>query len=114
MHSGWSTLNNDLDIKSWPDYTAYMISREQCRAARAWLGWGQPQLAIRAKVGLSTVRDFETGKRVPIANNRESIQRAFEASEIRFLFDGETAVGIEVMGPTLSTLIPSQFAQALS
>jgi len=74
-----------------------MMSPEQCRAARAWLGWPQPELAKRARVGLSTVRDFETGTRNPIVHNREAIQRAFEAEGIRFVFaeDGK-ATGIAV------------------
>ena len=71
-----------------------MISPEQCRAARAWLGWPQPELARRAQVGLSTVRDFETGTRTPIANNRQAIQGALESAGFRFEFDGDQAVGI--------------------
>jgi DNA-binding transcriptional regulator YiaG len=71
-----------------------MISPEQCRAARAWLGWPQPELARHAKVGLSTVRDFETGARTPIANNRQAIQRALEGAGIRFLFERETPLGL--------------------
>jgi ribosome-binding protein aMBF1 (putative translation factor) len=73
-----------------------MLSPEQSRAARAWLGWGQDELARRAKVGLSTVRDFERGAREPIQNNREAMQRAFEAEGVRFLFEGDVGRGIEV------------------
>jgi len=73
-----------------------MISPEQCRAGRAWLGWPQPALAKRAKVGLSTLRDFETGIRTPIPNNREAMQRALEAAGVQLQFDGEKAVGITV------------------
>ncbi len=76
-----------------------MISPEQCRAARAWLGWPQPELAKRAKVGLSTVRDFETGMRTPIPNNREAMQRALETAGVRFLFNSDKAVGIEGPSP---------------
>lgn len=76
-----------------------MISPEQCRAARAWLGWPQPELAKRAKVGLSTVRDFETGTRTPILNNRQAIQGALETAGVQFVFDGARATGIEVSGP---------------
>ena len=75
-----------------------MISPEQCRAARAWLSWPQPELAKRAKVGLSTVRDFETGLRTPIPNNRAAIQGAFESAGVRFLFEGEKAAGLTVGG----------------
>jgi predicted transcriptional regulator len=71
-----------------------MISPEQCRATRAWLGWPQPELAKRAKVGLSTIRDFETGTRSPIANNRQAIQSALEAAGFVFLYDGEKPTGI--------------------
>lgn len=55
-----------------------MITPEQCRSARAWLDWSQEDLATKAKVSLSTVRDFEKGRRIPIENNIEAIQQAFE------------------------------------
>jgi ribosome-binding protein aMBF1 (putative translation factor) len=72
-----------------------MLSPEQSRAARAWLGWSQEELARRAKVGLSTVRDFERGARAPIPNNRNAMQQAFEAAGVQLLFakDGR-AIGI--------------------
>jgi len=57
---------------------------EQSRAARGWLGWTQSELAKRARVGLSTVKDYESGKRTPIANNLDAMRRAFEAFGIRF------------------------------
>ena len=70
-----------------------MISPEQCRAARSWLGWNQQELAERAKISLSTVRDFELGKRRPITNNLDAMQEALEAGGIRLLFtdEGEAA-----------------------
>ena len=54
-------------------------------------GWTQQELARRAGVGLSTVRDFEKGERTPIANNLAAIQRVIEEAGIRLLFreDGE-------------------------
>ena len=70
-----------------------MLSPEQCRAARAWLGWPQDELAKRAKVGLSTLKDFEGGKRAPMRNNLEAIRAALEGAGIRFIYtdDGEIA-----------------------
>jgi predicted transcriptional regulator len=70
-----------------------MLSPEQCRAARAWLGWPQDELAKRAKVGLSTLKDFEGGKRAPMRNNLEAIRTALENAGIRFIYadDGELA-----------------------
>lgn len=64
------------------------MSPEQCRAARAWLGWSQQELSKTAKVGLSTVKDFENGKRAPIANNLGAIQRALEGAGVEFVSDG--------------------------
>lgn len=76
-----------------------MLSPEQSRAARAWLGWGQDELAKRAKVGISTVRDFERGARAPIPNNREAMQKALEAAGVRFLFENDQPKGIEGPAP---------------
>jgi transcriptional regulator with XRE-family HTH domain len=71
------------------------MSPEQCRAARAWLDWSQDELAARARVSNSTIRDFEAGRRVPIANNALAIRRALEAGGIELVFapDG-AATGI--------------------
>jgi transcriptional regulator with XRE-family HTH domain len=62
------------------------MSPEQCRAARAWLNWSQNELAAKAKVSNSTLRDFEAGRRMPIANNFLAIRRALEEAGIQFLF----------------------------
>ena len=71
------------------------MSPEQVRAARSWLAWTQAELASRAKVGLSTIKDYEGGNRTPIQNNLVAIQRALEASGIQFIPDG-------IKGPTTS------------
>ncbi len=55
-----------------------MITPEQCRSARAWLDWSQEDLAVKANVSLSTVRDYEKGRRVPIANNIVAMEAALE------------------------------------
>ena len=73
------------------------MTPEQSRAARGWLGWSQQGLADRASVGLSTVRDFEAGRRQPIGNNITAMQRAFEEEGIFFMFDTSgRATGIAV------------------
>ena len=64
-----------------------MLSPEQCRAARAWLGWSQDDLAKRASVGLSTLKDFENGKRSPMRNNIEAVRRVLEGAGIGLLSD---------------------------
>ena len=60
------------------------MSPEQCRAARSWLGWTQQQLADRAEVSVSTLRDFEGRRRKPIPNNLAAIRGALEAAGIEF------------------------------
>ena len=74
-------------------FIGWPMSPEQCRAARAWLAWSQTELATRANVGLSTVKDYERGERKPIPNNLEAMQRALEKAGIRFTKDS-------VSGPT--------------
>ncbi len=90
-----STKKDDLDKNGSCDLFGLM-SPEQCRAARAWLGWSQQDLAKRASVGLSTVKDFETGLRKPIANNLNALQKALEAGGMRLVQDKDGhPVGIE-------------------
>lgn len=73
------------------------MAPEQVRAARGWLGWSQKDLAERASVGLSTVKDFESGSRTPIVNNLSAIQRALEGAGVELKFDSTgKAVGITV------------------
>ena len=63
-------------------------------------GWirSQQDLAKRASVGLSTVKDFENGSRKPIANNLNALRSALEAGGMRFENDpsGGEPIGIRV------------------
>src|SRR5260370_36884169 len=64
------------------------MSPEQCRAARAWLGWTQHDLARRAKVGPSTVQSFEKGETKTIPATTEAMRIALETNGIEFIEDG--------------------------
>ncbi|TIL64503.1 transcriptional regulator [Mesorhizobium sp.] len=58
----------------------------QCRAARALLDWTQPRLADAAKLGLSTVVDFEKQRRHTISEDaKTAIRTAIEAAGIEFI-----------------------------
>jgi DNA-binding transcriptional regulator YiaG len=66
------------------------MTKEQCRAARAWLDMSQQELASASNVGLSTVKDFEAGRRTPIGNNLAAIVAALESKGVQFVPNGIT------------------------
>ncbi|MBR0838154.1 helix-turn-helix transcriptional regulator [Bradyrhizobium manausense] len=72
------------------------MSPEQCRAARAWLNWPQDALAKAASVGVSTVRDFEAGRREPTRNNLTAMKAALEKGGVSFS-DDEKSSGISAL-----------------
>jgi transcriptional regulator with XRE-family HTH domain len=57
----------------------------QCRAARALLGITQSQLARTAKLGLSTVVDFEKERRMVSNEAVKSIRTALQRAGIEFM-----------------------------
>lgn len=59
------------------------ISREQVAGARAMLGWKQSDLADRAGVSVSTIKDYEAGRRTPREDSLKRIQDALETAGIR-------------------------------
>lgn len=87
-----STQIVGVDEKNLPAYFRPMTP-EQSRAARGWLDWSQQELAAKASVSLSTVRDFEKGRRVPIANNLTAMRVVLETAGISFV-DSDGASGI--------------------
>jgi transcriptional regulator with XRE-family HTH domain len=68
------------------------LTADQCRAARALTNMSQEDLAKAARVGLSTVRNFETGRSTPVTNNLQAIIQVLEA-RVSFLADGQTVDG---------------------
>jgi DNA-binding transcriptional regulator YiaG len=87
-----STENVDLDENNLRRYFRPMTPA-QCRAARAWLNWPQDALAKSASVGVSTVRDFEAGRREPTRNNLTAMQAALEKGGVSFV-DNDKQLGI--------------------
>jgi transcriptional regulator with XRE-family HTH domain len=69
-----------------------MITPAQSRGARGILDWTQHRLASEASVSLSTVKDFEGGRRTPIENNLAAMRRAFESAGVEFLNEESSGV----------------------
>ncbi|MCR4523796.1 MULTISPECIES: helix-turn-helix transcriptional regulator [Bosea] len=73
-----------------------MITPAQCRAARALLDWSQQDLAKAAHLSLSTIRDFEKGRRVPTHNNLRGIKLALEEEGVEV---GAERSGVAIIKP---------------
>jgi transcriptional regulator with XRE-family HTH domain len=70
------------------------ISISQVKAARALLGWKQPDLAEAAGVSIPTIKRYETGTS-PIPVVKAAIVRALEDAGVVFVHDGKF-VGVKV------------------
>jgi len=77
----------------------FMIHRKQLGAARGGLGIKQEKLAADSGVGLSTVRSFEKGPKVPGIENVKAIKEVLENEGARFTWrttdDGRLFAGVE-------------------
>ena len=73
--------------------TELAMNPEQCRAARALLGIGRPELARIAKVGRNTILFFEQGHKTPSQATIRKLRAAFTTLSIRFINDGD-GVGV--------------------
>lgn len=62
-----------------------MITKDQCRAARALIEWSRADLAKAAKVSERTITDFERGARSPINASLAAIAGALEEAGVEFI-----------------------------
>ena len=74
--------------------TLPMVTPGQCRAARGLLGWNQQELARRARVGIVTVHQLETGVSHPRRATLDVIQRAFESAGVEFIDENGGGPGV--------------------
>ena len=74
----------------------HTLTPAQSRAARALLNWAQPQLASASGASISTIRDFETGKRTPIANTLKALRQALEQAGVIFISANGDDVGVRL------------------
>lgn len=69
---------------------------QQCRMARAGLGWGVRELAERADVSTNTITRLEAGEALK-PRTIEAVQRALEAAGVEFT-NGEQP-GVRLRAP---------------
>ena len=68
----------------------------KCRAARAFLGWNQKELAERAGVGIVAVNQFETGISEPRRATLDVVRRAFERAGVVFIDENGGGPGLRL------------------
>ncbi|MBV9511782.1 MAG: helix-turn-helix domain-containing protein, partial [Caulobacteraceae bacterium] len=73
-----------------------MIAPTQCRAARGLIGWSQQQLADAAKVGVVTVRQFESGAAQPRNATLDVLERALTAAGVIFIDENGEGPGVRL------------------
>ena len=69
-----------------------MLTPDQCKAARAILGWSREDLAKRAKVSAGTVVAFETLGSDAKMSTLQKLRRAFAEAGIVLIEDGEASL----------------------
>jgi transcriptional regulator with XRE-family HTH domain len=73
-----------------------MVTPAQCRAARGLLAWSQQELAQRARVGIVTIHQLETGLSHPRHATLDVIQRAFESAGVEFIDENGGGPGVRL------------------
>ena len=70
-----------------------LLTPEQCRAARALVGWSQDELSAASSAAKATIANFELGSRKPYARTLRDLREALEAAGVRFMAEGEQVPG---------------------
>lgn len=73
-----------------------MLNKEQCRAARGWLGVTQDELSAVTGVAQKTIARFETGTVLPHDRTLRDLRRGLEEMGVEFLFEGTQGVGVRL------------------
>jgi transcriptional regulator with XRE-family HTH domain len=71
-------------------------SPEQCRGARAMLGWSKERLAEASRVPVRTITRFETGDAAPRASTLFAIRTALEAAGVEFIAENGGGAGVRL------------------
>ena len=78
-----------------------MITGAQIRAARALVRWSAEELAVRASVGIQTIRRFEAVDAVPPSRSSTLIviQSTLEGAGVEFVGSPEDGPGVRLRKP---------------
>lgn len=82
------------------------LTPQLCRTARAWLDWTQEDLAKVAKVGITTIRDFERNARKPFPETIDKLTEALKdfpgvakpllAEEVEWVVNNLAELGVKI------------------
>lgn len=72
------------------------ISSEQCRAARALLGWSQDDLAAKSSVAPRRIADFERGEAVPYKRTLQDLEEALDAAGVQLIPENGGGAGVRL------------------
>ena len=73
-----------------------LITVAQCRGARGLLGLTQPALASAARLGLSTIVDFERSRRPVSSEAAQAIREALERAGVEFIDENGGGPGVRL------------------
>jgi transcriptional regulator with XRE-family HTH domain len=76
-----------------------MLTRTQCRMARAALEWSLKDLAERSQVNHVTINRFEKGQAESNPSTLAALARALEAAGIEFIADNGGGAGVRMRSP---------------
>ncbi|WP_069307131.1 helix-turn-helix transcriptional regulator [Methylobrevis pamukkalensis] len=76
-----------------------ILTPAACRGARGLLAWSQSDLAERAEVSRSTIKDYETGAHDLHRASATLVRRAFEDGGVTFLEVEGLGVGLFLTTP---------------
>ena len=82
-----------------------LVSARQVKAARCLVGWDQYELAVKAGVGIATIRRLErmSGTISAQFETVEKIRRALEGAGIEFIGEPKPGVCVRLSGAGLSS-----------
>lgn len=72
------------------------MSPAQTRAARSLLNWSQEQLAEKASVSVTTLRNYERGATTPMTNNLAALRSALEQGGVVFIAENGGGAGVRL------------------